>query len=121
MKFLIAETFPRSLAKLDGQSQALIKQAAFDFQMNPASPGFSFHKLDRVRDKNFWSFRVNQDLRIIVHRSGLFFCIRHSGRLSSVSARDRHVYREAREQENPWLRCTVRHDWSRKTRKRACC
>lgn len=69
MKFLIAETFTRSLTKLDGQSQALIKQAAFDFQINPANPGFSFHKLERVRDKSFWSFRVNQDLRIIVHRS----------------------------------------------------
>lgn len=69
MKFIIAETFTRSLAKLDGQSQSLIKQAAFDFQVNPANPGFQFHKLDGARDKNFWSFRVNRDLRIIVHRS----------------------------------------------------
>lgn len=69
MKFLIAETFTRSLARLDAQSQALVKQAAFDFQVSPANPGFQFHKLDRARDKSFWSFRVNQDLRIIVHRS----------------------------------------------------
>lgn len=69
MKFLIADTFTRSLGKLDGQSQALVKQAAFDFQVNPANPGFQFHKLDRAKDRNFWSFRVNQDLRIIVHRT----------------------------------------------------
>ena len=76
MKFLIAETFTKSLAKLDGQSQALVKQAAFDFQVNPASPGFQFHKLERGRDKNFWSFRVNQDVRIIAHRgeSSLVLC-----------------------------------------------
>ena len=28
-----------------------------------------FHKLDRARDKNFWSIRVNRDIRIIVHRT----------------------------------------------------
>ena len=76
MKFLIADTFTKSLARLDGQSQALIKQAAFDFQVNPANPGFHFHKLDKAKDKSFWSFRVNRDLRIIVHRgeSSLALC-----------------------------------------------
>ena len=29
----------------------------------------SFHKLDKVRDKNFWSVRVNRDIRLIVHKS----------------------------------------------------
>ena len=53
MKFLIADTFTKSLAKLDGQSQSLIKQAAFDFQVNPASPGNQFHKLDGAKDKGF--------------------------------------------------------------------
>lgn len=37
--------------------------------MNPENPGHSFHKLDRAQDKNFWSVRVNRDIRIIVHRS----------------------------------------------------
>jgi superfamily I DNA/RNA helicase len=69
VKFLIAETFTRSLAKLDGQSQGSIKQAAFDFQVSPASPGFQLHKIDRAKDKRFLSFRVNKDLRIIVHKS----------------------------------------------------
>ena len=69
MRFLIADTFRKSLARLDGQSQALIKQAAFDFQVDPSNPGFKLHKLDRARDKGFWSFRVNLDLRIIMHRS----------------------------------------------------
>ena len=42
---------------------------AFDLQINPENPGHSFHKLDRAQDKNFWSVRVNRDIRIIVHRS----------------------------------------------------
>lgn len=42
---------------------------AFDLQLNPANPGMSFHKLGKARDKNFWSVRVNSDVRLIVHRS----------------------------------------------------
>jgi hypothetical protein len=38
-------------------------------QLNPVSSGMSFHKLDRARDKNFWSVRVGSDIRLIVHRS----------------------------------------------------
>src|SRR3954469_12634523 len=37
--------------------------------MNPSAPGLQFHKLDKARDKNFWSVRVNRDIRLIVHRS----------------------------------------------------
>jgi hypothetical protein len=29
----------------------------------------SFHQLDKAKDKNFWSVRVNRDIRLIVHRS----------------------------------------------------
>ena len=67
--FLIADTFTDSLARLNGDEQKAVKTTAFDLQMNPASPGLSFHKLDKARDKNFWSVRVNADIRIIVHRS----------------------------------------------------
>jgi hypothetical protein len=68
MRFIIADTFMRSLAPLEREEQGLVKQAAFEFQAQPDSPGFSFHKLERARDPRFWSFRVNRDLRIIIHR-----------------------------------------------------
>ena len=42
MSFLIAETFTKSLGKLNPLEQTAVKQAAFDFQMNPAAPGFNF-------------------------------------------------------------------------------
>ncbi|MEO8352839.1 MAG: 3'-5' exonuclease, partial [Chthoniobacteraceae bacterium] len=32
-------------------------------------PGMSFHKLDKAKDKNFWSVRVSSDIRIIVHKA----------------------------------------------------
>ena len=69
MNFLIADTFTDSLASLTGDEQRAVKTTAFDLQMNAASPGLSFHKLDRARDKNFWSVRVNADLRLIVHKT----------------------------------------------------
>lgn len=69
MNFLIADTFTDSLARLTGDEQKAVKTTAFDLQINPDSPGMSFHKLDRARDKNFWSVRVTSDLRLIVHRT----------------------------------------------------
>ena len=69
MDFLIADTFTDSLARLSGDEQKSVKTTAFDLQINPASPGMSFHRLDKARDKNFWSVRVSADLRIIVHRT----------------------------------------------------
>lgn len=67
--FRIADTFLGSLARLTNDEQKAVKQTAFELQIDPSSPGMSFHKLDRATDKNFWSVRVNSDLRIIVHRS----------------------------------------------------
>lgn len=69
MDFLIADTFTDSLAKLSGDEQKSAKTTAFDLQMNPANPGMSFHKLDKARDKNFWSVRVSSDIRLIVHKT----------------------------------------------------
>jgi len=66
MNFLISDTFSDSLARLTGDEQKAVKTTAFDLQMNPASPGMSFHKLDKAKDKNFWSVRVSGDTRIPV-------------------------------------------------------
>ena len=69
MDFRIADTFTDSLARLTGDEQKAVKTTAFDLQVNPESPGLRFHKLDKVRDKGFWSVSVNMDIRLIVHRS----------------------------------------------------
>src|SRR5713226_8369281 len=68
MDFRIADTFTDSLARLTGDEQKAVKTAAFDLQIDPSNPGMSFHKLDRAKDKNFWSVRASGDLRLIVHR-----------------------------------------------------
>jgi len=69
MDFRIADTFTASLARLTNDEQKAVKTTAFDLQLNPASPGMKFHKLDRSRDTNFWSVRVSRDIRLIVHRT----------------------------------------------------
>jgi superfamily I DNA/RNA helicase len=69
MEFRIADTFTDSLGRLTSQEQKAVKTSAFDMQLDPSAPGLSFHKLDRVKDANFWSVRVNVDIRIIVHRT----------------------------------------------------
>jgi mRNA-degrading endonuclease RelE of RelBE toxin-antitoxin system len=70
MEFRIADTFTDSLARLTGEEQKAVKTAAFDLQMNPAHPSLQLHKLDKAKDPNFWSIRVNRDVRLIVHRTG---------------------------------------------------
>jgi hypothetical protein len=69
MDFRIADTFTDSLARLTGDEQKAAKTTAFDLQMNQASPGLSFHKIENSKDKNFWSVRVSADIRLIVHKT----------------------------------------------------
>ena len=69
MEFLISDTFTDSLSRLTGDEQKTVKTTAFDLQLNPANPGMSFHKLDKSKDKNFWSVRVSGDIRLIIHKT----------------------------------------------------
>jgi mRNA-degrading endonuclease RelE of RelBE toxin-antitoxin system len=76
MDFRIADTFTDGLTRLNADEQKAVKMAAFELQLDPTSPGMSFHKLDKARDKHFWSVRVNDDVRLIVHKteSSLLLC-----------------------------------------------
>src|SRR6266508_2433126 len=69
MDFRIADTFTDSLARLTGDEQKAVKTTAFDLQLNPTNPGMSLHKLEKAKDKNFWSVRVSGDIRLIVHKT----------------------------------------------------
>src|SRR5437773_3126593 len=69
MDFRIADTFTDSLARLTGDEQKAVKTTAFDLQLNPVNPGMSFHRLDKPKDKNFWSVRVSGDIRLILHKT----------------------------------------------------
>ncbi len=79
MDFRIADSFTDSLSRLTAQEQKAVKTTAFDRQLDASAPGLSFHKLDRARDPNFWSVRVNADIRLIVHRTGAGLLLCYAG------------------------------------------
>ncbi|UFW80127.1 3'-5' exonuclease [Rhizobium sp. SU303] len=69
MNFLIAETFTASFNRLSSVDQKAVKASVFDLQMDPSGNGLQLHRIDNSKDPNFWSARVNRDLRLIVHRT----------------------------------------------------
>jgi mRNA-degrading endonuclease RelE of RelBE toxin-antitoxin system len=79
MNFLIADTFTESLAKLTGDEQKIAKTTAFDLQTNPVNPGMQLHRIDKAKDKNFWSARVGRDIRLIAHKTKDSFLLCYVG------------------------------------------
>ena len=69
MDFLIADSFTAALTRLSAQDQKAAKTSAFDLQLDPTAPGLQMHRIGNSKDPNFWSVRVNLDLRIIVHKT----------------------------------------------------
>ena len=70
MNFLIADTFTAAFNRLSGQDQKAVKASVFDLQMDPTGNGLQLHRIDKSKDTNFWSARVNRDVRLIVHKTG---------------------------------------------------
>ncbi|SNZ20091.1 3'-5' exonuclease [Cohaesibacter gelatinilyticus] len=75
MNFLISDTFQAALAKLANDEQKAVKLTVFDLQQDPSNPGFKFHRIDKSKDPNFWSVRVNRDIRLIIHKTQSSFLI----------------------------------------------
>ena len=69
MNFLIADTFTTSFNRLSGLDQKAVKASVFDLQMDPTGNGLHLHRIDKSKDPNFWSARVNRDIRVIVHKA----------------------------------------------------
>jgi hypothetical protein len=70
MNFLLADTFTASFNRLSGQDQKAVKASVFDLQMDPGGNGLQLHRIGNSKDPNFWSARVNRDVRLIVHKTG---------------------------------------------------
>lgn len=79
MDFRIADTFLDSLRRLPVDEQKLAKLTTFDMQADPSLPSLQLHRIDRSKDKNFWSVRIDSDLRIVVHRSGADLLVCYAG------------------------------------------
>jgi mRNA-degrading endonuclease YafQ of YafQ-DinJ toxin-antitoxin module len=70
MEFRIADTFYKALTKLSNEEMKAAKMTVFDLQADMSGNSLRLHKLDRAKDKRFWSVSVNMDIRIIVHKDG---------------------------------------------------
>ena len=79
MNFILADTFVDSVARLPAAEQKAAKTAAYDLQVNPAHPSLKLHRIERARDKGFWSVRAGSDLRLIVHRTSEAFVLCYAG------------------------------------------
>ena len=69
MEFRLSKTFSESVLKLNSEEQKQIKITVFDLQQDPSNPGLQMHRITASKDPNFWSIRVNRDIRIIIHKS----------------------------------------------------
>jgi len=76
-QFLISSSFTDSLGRLAGDEQKQVKLTALDLQLDPSAPGLQLHRLES--NKDFWSVRVNRDIRIIIHQSESSFLLCYVG------------------------------------------
>ncbi|SHO61169.1 UvrD/REP helicase N-terminal domain-containing protein [Pseudoxanthobacter soli DSM 19599] len=70
MTFLIADSFTAAFSRLSTPDQKAVKASVFDLQIDPAGNGLQMHRIERSKDPNFWSARVNRDVRLILHKTG---------------------------------------------------
>jgi UvrD-like helicase C-terminal domain/AAA domain len=110
MEFRIADTFTASLARLNGAEQKAVKTTAFDLQLNASAPGLRLHRLDRPRDPNFWSVRVSDDIRLIVHRTptSLLLCYVGHHDAAYAWAERRRIERHPMTGQRNWSNFPVR-------------
>ncbi|MDP3488736.1 MAG: 3'-5' exonuclease [Phenylobacterium sp.] len=69
MDFRLADTFTAALARLPAAEQKAVKVSVMDLQLDPSAPGLQMHRIDKSKDANFWSARVNRDIRLILHKT----------------------------------------------------
>ena len=69
MNLIVADTFRTSLARLSLNEQKGGKITCLDLALDKLS-GLHLERLKDPKDPNYWSVRVNDDVRIILHKSG---------------------------------------------------
>lgn len=70
MALQLANSFTDSFKRLSGAEQKAVKASVFDLQMDDSGEGLQLHRITKSKDANFWSARVNRDLRLILHKRG---------------------------------------------------
>ncbi|MFL9840503.1 3'-5' exonuclease [Sphingomonas sp. ST-64] len=68
MILLYASTFTKALGRLTSAEQKQVKITAFDLAQDEAGNGLQLHRVDK--SPGFWTARVSQDLRLVLHKDG---------------------------------------------------
>lgn len=66
MTFLYASTFSKALNRLTSAEQKQVKITAFDLMQDATGNGLQLHRVDAA--PGFWTARVSQDIRIVLHK-----------------------------------------------------
>lgn len=68
MVLLYASTFTKALDRLTTAEQKQVKITAFDLAQDEGGNGLSLHRVEAAA--GFWTARVSQDIRIVLHKDG---------------------------------------------------
>lgn len=68
MTLLYASTFAKSLDRLAAAEQKQVKVTTVDLMLDPTGNGLQLHKVER--SDGFWTARVSQDIRLVLHKDG---------------------------------------------------
>jgi len=72
-----ASTFADSLARLTHNEQKQVKLTAVDLMLDPRGNGLQMHRVEKA--EGFWTIRVSQDIRIVVHKAGEDLLLAYAG------------------------------------------
>ncbi|PDH67239.1 MAG: DNA helicase [Sphingomonadaceae bacterium MED-G03] len=68
MTLLYASSFTKALDRLTSAEQKQVKITAFDLAQDESGNGLSLHRVEAT--PGFWTARVSQDIRIVLHKDG---------------------------------------------------
>lgn len=68
MILLYASTFTKALNRLTASEQKQVKITAFDLAQEESGNGLQLHRVEAA--PGFWTARVSQDIRIVLHKEG---------------------------------------------------
>lgn len=77
MTLLYASTFTKALGKLSAAEQKLVKITTVDLALDPAGNGLQMHRVEAA--PGFWTARVSQDIRLVLHKDGAHTLIAYVG------------------------------------------
>lgn len=77
MTLLYASTFTKALGRLSAPEQKLVKITTVDLALDPTGNGLQMHRVEAA--PGFWTARVSQDIRLVLHKDGEHTLIAYVG------------------------------------------